>query len=371
MAKPNLRNNKKKKTGLLSNIDIMKGFTAMANTQDIWSMQPLQCIPLEDKGEEWIKWNANWHEQIALKELPKKAKRLQKLYNLAAGILDKNDYIVNPENELSDHLGIVGAKDDEYDLLRQFFPIVPNIIQVFLGEQMKREKAVIVQADDPESMNESLTYKEGLVRQILEQRAIEQKQLELIKLGITPENAQTQSQFAQEMQKAQQLIEAELEFKKYRTLAEKWAQAFIDKFGSKYYFDEMELWAFCDSLIADEAIFALTMREDDFVCDRLNPISTYVNISPNIRYYSKANSITNIEFMTLPDVVNTFRNDLTEDQITALERIHYSKISTGINILGQDRNDQLYNTAQSYDWNMQQSVNMQKDESARQVGNLS
>jgi len=41
----------KKKSGILTSADIMKGFTALSNTMDIWSLQPLQSIPLEEKTE--------------------------------------------------------------------------------------------------------------------------------------------------------------------------------------------------------------------------------------------------------------------------------------------------------------------------------
>ncbi len=362
-----LMSNKKKKSGLLSSIDIMKGFTSMTNVQDVWAVQPLQCIPLEEKTKDWVEWNANWHEMVALRELPKKATRLQKLYNLASGVINKSDYIYNPQgNDVSTHLGIIGV-ENEQTLLDQFFPIVPNIIQVFLGEQIKRDKAVIVDTEDRESLNEKLEYKEGLVRQALEQYAIEQKQIELASLGISEDNPATKDKYTSEMQLAIQLAEVETKFKKFRTIAERWAQGFIEKFGTRNSFDEKELDAFYNSLVVDEAIFALTMRETNFEVESLRPISTYVNISSNQKYYSKSNFIVNIEFMSIPDLINTFRNDLDEEQITNLEQRYTQTISSGINLKQFDRPDQLYNTSQSYDWNAQWSVGMRQEVSAKQA----
>ncbi len=365
--------NKKKKTGLISASDIIKGFTSMANTIDIWSQQPLQSIPLEEKDEDWIKWNADWHENVALRELPKKSKRLQKLYNLASGIINKSDYIYNPqENELSNHLGIVGVGENEPNLLEQFFPIVPNIIQVFMGEFIKRDKKVIVVADDPDTITEKLQYKQELVNDILTQHALQLKQVELAKAGIAPDddpNSQLSQKYNAEIQATQQLIKAQQKFKKFRTIAERWANAFIEKFGTRAGFDEMELWAFADSLIADEAIMALNLREEDFVCEQLRPMATYVNISPNKRYYSEANFIVNVEFMSIPDIINTFRNDLSDEQVASLEERYLQNIAGGGNILiDQYSNpEQIYDTTQSKKWNDQWSSNMRREVSADSV----
>ena len=105
--------NNKKKTGLISSIDIKKGFTSLANNLDIWSLQPLQCVPLEEKDEDWIKWNADWWENIALRELPNKAKRLQKLYNLASGVIDRSDYEYNPDNNELSNQSVMPAINDK------------------------------------------------------------------------------------------------------------------------------------------------------------------------------------------------------------------------------------------------------------------
>lgn len=369
MATLNLTGNKKKKTGLLSASDIMKGYTSMANVQNLWTHQPWQCIPEEQKTEDWKKWNADWCEAIALRELPKKAKRLEKLYNLAAGIINRSDYIPAGDNDLSGHISAIG--ETEQDVFSQFFPIIPNIIQVFLGEFIKRDKTVIVQADDPDTQNEKLQYKTDLVNQVMEQYKMGLKQAALMKAGIiptdNPEDEVTQ-RFQQELQAEQQLIEAEAKFRKFRSIAENWANKFIEKFGTKSGFDEMELWAFANSLIADEAIVCLNLREDDFTAEQLQPKKTYVNISDGVKYYSKSNLIVHIDFMSIPNIVNTFRNDLTAEQIEGLEQYYNQEITSNVMFAHENgRSGSTYDTTQSYDWNMQRSVGMVEEMSANTV----
>lgn len=361
------------KQGILTSYDIMKGYTGLPSGINTWATQPLQAIPLAEKTEDWKKWNADWFENIALKHLPKKSEKLQRLYNLAAGIINKSDYIYNPDNEDNEFLSAIKATDEEASLLDQFFPIIPNIIQVFLGEIIKRDKTVIIQAKDPESTSEALEYKETLVKEILENFYLERKKIELIKRGLMPGQLDENGQdiFQLELETAAKLSEAENKFKKFRTIAEQWSQKFVELFGTRNYFSETELWAFADSLIADEAIIALILREEDFEPIRLSPKNTYVNISPNERYYSNANFIVNIEFMSLPDIINLKRGELKTEQIERLEKQYYD--SMGQNILMPDQygnSSSYYDITKTYDDNQRISAGMTEEMSARIVANF-
>ena len=363
----------KTKQGLLTSTDIMKGYTAYKGNQDIWTTAPIQTLPLEQKDEEWIKWNADWFENIALRELPKKSKRLQKLYNLAGGVINKSDYIYNPQgNDVSSHLGIIGGENDP-DLLNQFFPIAPNIMKIFLGRFLAMDKKIIIHATDPESINETLQYREDQMKQIFQQHFVQRKQMELIRQGIVPGDGSKEDVYTQEMQMAAQIAEAQVKFKKFRTQAAEWGQHFVDKFSDKLYFDEMSLEMFGDMLTADECIVALNMHEDDFYPEVLRTMQTYVNISPNEKYYSKANFIVNMEFMSIPDIINKFRKKLTAEQIELLEKQYTSTFSKDIMFagdVGRYSSSAYYNTSKTYDQNMRFSVNARENLSDKTVENF-
>lgn len=359
----------KTKQGLLTAKDIKKGFTSYQNT-NIWTLAPIQTLPLEEKDEDWVKWNADWHENIALRELPKKAKRLQKIYNMVAGIIDKSDYIYNPTgNDLSNHLGIIGGINEQ-NILEQFFPIAPNILKIFVGKYLAMDKKIIVDATDPESMSESLLFRENSMKDIFKQNFMQRKQMELIKSGLVPGDNQTAKIYEQEMQMAQQMAEAQVKFKKFRTEAAKWGQHFLDKFSDKLYFDELSLKLFTDSLIADESIIALNLFEDDFYPEVMRTMETYVNSSKNHKYYSDSNFMVNIQFMSLPDVINKFRNKLNSKQIESLESQYNSTMSKEImfeNEVGRYSSPAYYDTTKSYDKNMAFSVNARENNSDKAV----
>lgn len=357
---------KKIKNGLLTSGDIMKGFTRLSTLHDIWTLAPVQCIPLEEKTEDWIKWNLDWYENIALRELPAKAASLQKDYNLAQGIINKSDYAITQGNDLNNHLGVLNIKDTEQDLMTQFFPFIPNVINVFLGEKLRRDNKVIVDAVDPQSINEKLEFKMSLVSDILQKDALAKKQEELFKMGLTEEAPE----YGQQMQAAQELANVQTKFKKFRTIGAQWGQHFIEKYMAKNYFEEMDLEMFADSLIADEAIIVLNLYENDFKPEVLQPMKTYVNISPAKKYYSEANFIVHIDFMSIPDIINTFRNKLNDKQVESLENQYNNVFSRDILLSNQTRTSDYYDVTKGYKENMQFSVNAREHLSDKTVENF-
>ena len=64
--------------------------------------QPLQFIPKKDKTQEWAAWNLDWLEWNGVKQLRRNSRRLMKNYKLAKGLIDRTDYIVEPDNEMKD-----------------------------------------------------------------------------------------------------------------------------------------------------------------------------------------------------------------------------------------------------------------------------
>jgi len=80
--------------------------------------QPIQFISEKEKDDEWRAWNLDWLEFQGMKQLRRNARRLMKNYNLAKGIIDKQDYIVEEDNEMADLIDTL-TKQDELNSLRE------------------------------------------------------------------------------------------------------------------------------------------------------------------------------------------------------------------------------------------------------------
>ena len=64
--------------------------------------QPIQFLPYSEKTDDWAAWNLDWLELQGIQFLKLNARRLLKNYKLAKGIIDKTDYIVEPDNDYKD-----------------------------------------------------------------------------------------------------------------------------------------------------------------------------------------------------------------------------------------------------------------------------
>ena len=113
------------------------------------------------------------------------ARRLLKNYKLAVGIIDKTDYIVEPDNDYKDMMDVL-TKENDSALELKFYPIVPNVINVLTGEFAKRYSKVQFRAVDDASYNEMLEQKRMQVEQSLLADAERQLTMKMLDMGMNP-----------------------------------------------------------------------------------------------------------------------------------------------------------------------------------------
>ena len=128
--------------------------------------QPVQFLPYSKKTDDWAAWNLDWLELQGIEFLRINARRLLKNYKLAKGIIDKTDYIVEPDNEYKDLMDTLTQENDSA-LELKFYPIVPNVINVLTGEFAKRYSKVQFRAIDDISYNEMLEQKRFQIEEAL------------------------------------------------------------------------------------------------------------------------------------------------------------------------------------------------------------
>ena len=100
-------------------------------------VQPFQFVPEKEKDDQWRAWNLDWLEFQGMKQLRRNAKRLMKNYKLAKGIIDKQDYIVEEDNEMADLIDTL-TKEDTSAFELKFYPIIPNVVNVLTNEFSKQ-----------------------------------------------------------------------------------------------------------------------------------------------------------------------------------------------------------------------------------------
>lgn len=280
--------------------------------------QPPQAIPTYQKDEEWKRANLDWMEGYFKAELPLKNKRLGKNYNLVQGVIDVGDYVKldndyapvyeqmeqNLESSLFQDEQVL--EDDLY-----FFPIVPSIINVLMGELMKKADHIKVKAVDSYSQNEAREFKKNMVVQYLQQKAQGKIAQQLQAQGIEPNSPEYQQQLEQGTQQAMSLPQIEKFMRReYRSNYEEWANKILEQATHKYSLPEREPEIFKHQLASDEAYWEIKINGDEISTPIWNPMETICLKSAHYKYTTDADVIGRQYYATVANVVATYKNKL-------------------------------------------------------------
>lgn len=314
--------------GILWGADLYKG--AKFDSSSIFNLNdvlPFQMLEQDEKTPEWIYSVADHFESIGWRNVERKASRIQRNYWLRHGKLNPSDYIVNPtENEYYEAIGIL--LPDNQSPLEQFYPLIPNIIDVLRGEFLKRSETFNVVQIDDDAVAESLQVKEDGFKDALQQLIITQKQYELSKMGLVPDanNQEMMAQYQQEIQNTvDKFQKTEAKFKKFRTTGAKWANKVVKIQEQRFSLSELEIDGFEASLIADREFWHLNMDDDDFKLELLNPKWCDYHKGPNVKYVSDGDYFLWFDWMSAGDIINNYGTKIKESDFEKMKNI-YSKV---------------------------------------------
>ena len=311
--------------------------------------QPIQFLPKDQKDGEWGAWNLDWFEMEGLRQIRRNARKLLKNYKLANSIIDKTDYLVEEDNQYAELIDVI-TKEDVSALELKFYPIIPNVINVLVGEFAKRSDKVQYVSTDQASYNEMIEQKRGMIEQTLVKEAEMQLAMNMINQGADPESEEFKQALSPENIKS--LPEIEEFFKKdYRSMVEQWAVHQHEADTEKFKMKELEIRAFRDMLIGDREFWHFRMDEDDYEVELWNPVLTFYHKSPDIRYISQGNFVGKIELHTVSDIIDRYGYLLNDEQLKSLESI-YPKKAAGYPIQGYQNDGTFYDGTRSHQWNV-------------------
>ena len=310
--------------------------------------QPVQFLPYSQKTDDWAAWNLDWLELQGIEFLRMNARRLLKNYKLAKGIIDKSDYIVEPDNEYKDLMDVLTQENDSA-LELKFYPIVPNVINVLTGEFAKRYSRVQFRAVDDISYNEMLEQKKFQVEEALLADAESQLLQKMIQMGMDPGSEEAVKQLAPENLKTLPQIE-DFFSKSYRNMVEEWASHQLAVDEERFKMQELEERAFRDMLIADREFWHFRMLEDDYDVELWNPVLTFYQKSPDQRYIADSNYVGKVDLMTVADVVDRYGYLMDEKQLKSLQKIYPAR-SAQYKVNGYQNDGAYYDPERSHAWN--------------------
>ena len=312
--------------------------------------QPVQFLSAKKKDENWAAWNLDWLEVQGMNFLKGNARKLLKNYKLAKGIIDKTDYITEPDNDYKDLMEVL-TKEDESALELRFYPIIPNVVNVLTGEFSKRFSKVQFRAVDDLSYNEMIEEKRSLIEENLLADAKSKMTHEMIKLGLDPASEGAQKKLDPESLKSLPEIE-EFFQKDYRSLVEEWATHQMNVDEERFKMKELEERGFRDMLICDREFWHFKMLEDDYDVELWNPVLTFYQKSPDVRYISDSNYAGKCEMLTISDTIDSYGYLMTKEELESLESIHPAK-SAIYQQTGVQNDGSYYDPTKSHKWNTQ------------------
>lgn len=317
--------------------------------------QPLQFLPRSEKTEEWKRHNLDWLEWQGVKQLSRTARPIIKNFKLAAGIIDKTDYVATPDNDYKDIvLEMTKAGNDLPEALElKFYPIIPNVIDTLESEFAKRNNRISFRAVDEYSYNDKIEQKSSELEQVLLQEAEQKLVMKMVSMGADLEDPQIKQYLEQQTQPEvlKQLPEIQEFYNKdYRALCEEWAskQHVIDE--ERFKMDELEERAFGHSLRCDREFWHFRMMDDDYEVEVWNPATVFYHKSPDKRYISQSQYAGKIEMLNIPDVIDKYGWLMTEAQLKQLETL-YPIRSAGYALGGLQNDGNFYDTTRSHAWN--------------------
>jgi hypothetical protein len=316
--------------------------------------QPVQFLLTKDKDEEWAAWNVDWLERQGIEQIRRKSKRLMKNYKLANGIIDKNDYIVEEDNESAELIDML-TQEDSSALELKFYPIIPNVINVLTGEFAKRNDKILYRAVDDTSYNELMEDKRKMIEEVLMSKASMDMQQMIQSMGIDLKSEEGAQQAQQMMspQNLKTLPEIEQFFKKdYRSMTEEWATHQHNIDTERFYMNELENMAFRDMLITDSEFWHFKLNEDDYNIEVWNPVLTFYYKAPETKYISNGSYVGRLDMLTVADVIDAYGYKMTEEQMQSLEQL-YPIQSVGYLIPGLQNDGSFYDSTKSHAWNTQ------------------
>jgi hypothetical protein len=310
--------------------------------------QPTQFLPYSKKTDDWAAWNLDWLELQGIEFLRINSRRLLKNYKLAKGVIDKSDYIVEPDNDYKDLMDTLTAENDSA-LELKFYPIIPNVINVLTGEFAKRYSKVQFRAVDDTSYNEMLEQKRLQIEESLLAEAEANLVMKMIEMGMDPASEEAQKQLSPEGLKTLPEIE-DFFSKDYRSMVEEWASHQLAVDEERFHMQELEERGFRDMLISDREFWHFRMLEDDYDVELWNPVLTFYQKSPDQRYISDSNYVGKMDLMTVSDVIDRYGYLMDEKQLKSLQKIYPAR-SAQYQVNGYQNDGAYYDATRSHEWN--------------------
>lgn len=261
------------------------------------SFMPQQKLPESKKNEEWYKLCVNGAISLIYSyDTNRRSTRYNKKinYDLYAGVFHKDDltYVINP----------LGLDKNDVPASLKHYDIVTPIFNLLIGEESKRLSSYMVRATSSDAISKK---QEELAK------SIKGMLMERLSSNLTEEEKKDPSFFKQ--------LEKYARYE-YKDLREVMASRSLEYLTKKLDVQNKLLTGFEDALISGEEIYRIDVVNDEPTFRRCNPLEVFYLLPHNSFFIDDSDVIVEETWMSVGQIIDTWYDELTPEQIDYLER---------------------------------------------------
>ena len=272
---------------------------------------------------------------------------LRKNYEIMEGRFNIHDY-----TDVFDTYDLSSAVYEKMKLppYLKHYDKTTKIVNLLLGEYIKRPDIIKVLAKDLDSTNEKLRVKTDLLHMFIQEEIQNEITKKLLAQGIDPNKSDFKSQqeadqYKQEIQQKYQEMTPESIEKymryDYRTSGEEWGQAVLSNDLRRFRMNELDQIEFRDMLVVDRCFSHMYLSNEGYDIETWNPLNTFYQYSPELRYVEDGNYAGRIMYLSKPQIIDLFGYRMTIEQIEGLYP-EYQKEQKQGNVYSEFFNATLY-----------------------------
>ena len=277
--------------------------------------------PKTGMGSALVQEVVNYFIAVGRSQLMDKQEKFRKLNNLAEGVIDIEDYL---DEEIPEELEF-DLKDSRLeDIGLSFYPLIPNAINVVLGENDKKYSEFYVRAINPENSNNVLESLNNELRQLLVTKAQEAF------LAQNPNADEEQQKLFMESKKIQGYYT-----KDYRTEIEKWANHIVRVDDRKHDIKSLERKVLKEIMVTEHPAVTIECHDGDYYPKVLNPAKCFYIKDPESECYSESMMFGYEEESTITTLINELSEDLSADSLESVNSWLNTYAAQGFVVNGQ------------------------------------
>lgn len=261
-----------------------------------------------------------YYESHGFQQVYGKELKYRKLYNLAHGKINKEDYI---KETVPDGLEFNYQEANLDDVGLNFYPIIPIFRNAILGEYDKKYIKYSARAVNPENTNQVIDKMDGDLRENLVTK------LEEMFLADNPNPTEQEIELLKNSDEIKEIYQ-----KTYRTSIEQWATHTMKKEDMKFNMKDIERRILDQQIITDDPVVHCNYMDENYYPESINENDAFHLKSTQADCYSEGLMFGWFDNINIGTILNTLADKLSEEQVLQIETWLSTYLANGFTVNG-------------------------------------